>query len=86
MTIGDIRGPGTFTLDMSLSRIFKITERQQIEIRGEAFNVPNHFRPGSTPSGSSLAMLQATTNGSNFGQIQIAADPRIMQFAIKYQF
>ena len=86
MTIGEIRGPGTFTLDMSLSRLFKITERQQIEIRAEAFNVPNHFRPGSTPSGSSLMMLQAVTNGSNFGQIQIAADPRIMQFAIKYQF
>jgi hypothetical protein len=86
MGVGTIVGPGTVTLDMSLSRIFAIRERYKLEFRAEAFNVPNTFRPGSTPSGSSIAVLQTAFNAGNFGQMQIAADPRIMQFALKFGF
>ncbi|MBV9294719.1 MAG: hypothetical protein JO145_04035, partial [Acidobacteriaceae bacterium] len=46
-----IEGPGAWNLDTALSRIFRVTERQQMDFRAEAFNVLNHPRfnlPGST--------------------------------------
>ncbi len=73
-----LQGPGAWDLDAALSRIFRISERQQMDFRAEAFNVFNHARfnnPGSTMS--SL---------STFGVIQSALDPRILQFALKYSF
>ncbi len=81
-----VQGPGTFTLDMSLFRDFRLTERQDIEFRAEAFNLPNHFRPGNPPAGVSTTQISTAANASNFGQIQLAADPRILQFALKYHF
>jgi hypothetical protein len=38
---GAIRGPGAFVLNAALSRTFPIREHQTLEIRGEAFNLPN---------------------------------------------
>ena len=70
-------GPHTWFFDMALSRTFTIREMQRIEVRAEAFNVLNSFRPGP-PS--------TTLNSNTFGQIRTALDPRIMQFALKYAF
>ncbi len=83
---GSISGPGSFTLDASLSKQFRITERQRLEIRYEVFNIPNHWRPGFPPAGVSTATLQTARNAGNFGQMQVFGDPRIMQFALKYIF
>ena len=61
-----------------MARVFRIHERQNIELRGEAFNLPNFFlrgNPGTTFS-----------NLATFGQVTTALNPRIMQFAIKYVF
>jgi hypothetical protein len=81
-----IHGPGTFTLDASLSRQFKVTEHQRLEIRAEAFNIPNHWRPGFAPAGVSTTTLNTTRSSGTFGQVQVFGDPRIMQFALKYLF
>jgi hypothetical protein len=83
---GSIYGPGSFTLDASLSRQFKITERQRLEIRYEVFNIPNHWRPGFAPAGVSTTTLNTARNSATFGQMQVFGDPRIMQFALKYIF
>ena len=83
---GSIHGPGSFTLDASLSRQFKITERQRLEIRYEVFNIPNHWRPGFAPAGVSTTTLNTARNSATFGQMQVFGDPRIMQFALKYIF
>lgn len=72
-----IRGPGRITIDMALTRRFQIRENQTFEFRAEAFNLPNHMNPGN-PS--------TALTGSTFGQIRSAADPRIVQFAVKYVF
>jgi len=79
--------PATWQFDVALSRAFRITERQRVEIRADAFNVTNSFHPGNpptsfTPGGTALTQV----SNSFFGQIRTALDPRIMQFALKYVF
>jgi hypothetical protein len=71
-------GPSFFTIDTALSRIFRIRERQSVEIRGEAFNLSNSVRRFSPGLNISAA--------NTFNRILNADDPRIMQFAIKYVF
>ena len=72
-----LRGPKTWTMDMSLSRRFQIRESQRFEVRAEAFNFFNHFRPGDPT---------AAINSPIFGKIVSALDPRILQFAAKFIF
>jgi len=74
----NILGPGSFQFDMSLVRSFAVRERQKVEIRAEAFNLLNHYRPGAPAA--SIGTL------ASFGQITAGGDPRIMQFAFKYIF
>ncbi len=79
--------PGVFTFDTSVSRIFPIRERLQVEFRFDAFNVLNHFNPKLGDPGS----IQGQ-NSANFGRITSAPtagflpsqwDPRVLQFATK---
>jgi hypothetical protein len=72
-----LRGPKTWSFDMALTRSFALTETQRLEVRAEAFNVTNSFRPGNP---------NVTLNNNTFGQIRTALDPRIFQFALKYVF
>ena len=74
---GTLRGPMTWNLDIALSRRLQLGENKRIELRAEAFNVLNKFRPNDPNS---------TLNNVNFGRITSAQDPRIMQFALKYLF
>ena len=76
---------------MSLSRGFNLREAQSLDVRAEAFNVTNSFRPAGIAGAPSLAggvgSGNATALSSNtFGQIRNALDPRILQFAVKYVF
>jgi hypothetical protein len=80
----DVQGPSTWAFDLSLSRTFRLYENQRLEVRAEAYNVTNSFRPSISTSGSSL--LGASLNSSTFGQIHNSLDPRVMQFPLKYVF
>ena len=62
---------------MGLTRKFQIREGQTLGFRAEAFNVPNHVN-----SGLPITVL----SNSTFGKILTAADPRVMQMALKYVF
>lgn len=73
----NIEGPGAFTFDLAVMRMFPVTERQRVEARAEAFNVLNHPVFGNPRS---------TLTDSNIGRILSAGDPRILQFALKYIF
>jgi hypothetical protein len=73
----NIRGVNEWTFDMSLSRIFQVTEGQRLEFRAEAYNLTNSFRPANPDT---------DINNSQFGVIRTARDARIMQFALKYVF
>ena len=73
----NIKGPGVVTLDMSLVRSFVIREGMNLQVRGEAFNLPNKVN---------LLLPVATLNSGSFGLIQTASDPRIVQIAMKFLF
>jgi hypothetical protein len=70
-------GPGQRFLDLSLVRSFRFGNSQRIEARIESFNAFNWFM---------LNNPVTVRNNPLFGQITSAGDPRIMQFALKYQF
>ena len=72
-----ILAPGSINIDMGLTRTFKIRESQSIQVRAEAFNLPNHVNPDKP---------DATLTNSTFGRILSAADGRTMQMALKYVF
>jgi Carboxypeptidase regulatory-like domain len=74
-----LRLPGAVNTDMALSKAFPLPwEGQRIQFRAEAFNVFNNVN-FSNPSLS----LQAP---GTFGEFQAVADPRVMQFALRYEF
>ena len=73
----NVLGPGLIQIDMGVTRTFKVRETQSVQFRAEAFNVPNHMNP----SNPVMAL-----NNTVFGKIQAAADPRILQLALKYVF
>jgi hypothetical protein len=70
-------GPGSRVVDLSLVRSFRFADTHRIEARIEAFNAFNWFRWGNPVT---------NLNNANFGRILSAGEPRIMQFALKYQF
>ncbi len=95
-TRGQFRGPGRWAADLVLARMLRLGTGQQIELRAEAFNVFNTVRWGTPiinlsnrnfgrilPQGTAaLASGGTPDRASQFG----ADDPRILQFALKYQF
>lgn len=77
-----LRQPGVVNLDFALTKSFPLKlgpfgERQKIDFRAEAFNIFNHANFGRP---------DRTLTHSTFGEILSAADPRILQFAIRFSF
>jgi hypothetical protein len=70
--------PGLATLDTAIIKIIPIRERYKLQFRSEFFNAlnrPNFNAPFATRS-----------NLARFGRLESAADPRIIQFALKMLF
>jgi carboxypeptidase family protein len=70
-------GPGLNNFDMALAKSTKITESKELQLRFEAFNLFNHAQ-FLNPGGE--------INADNFGQVQGARNPRIMQIGAKFLF
>jgi hypothetical protein len=70
-------GPGVINTDFGLSKRVRLTERQTLELRGEAFNLFNHTN-FNNPQGS----IASTA----FGRITTALDPRLVQITARYFF
>jgi outer membrane receptor protein involved in Fe transport len=73
-----LRGPGAFSSDIGLMKFFPINEKIRLQFRAELFNAFN------TPRFNNPFATQNTP--SRFGKIEGAADPRIVQFALKIAF
>jgi hypothetical protein len=70
-------GPGTFSLNTSLSRRFRLGEQRAVQFRWEAFNVTNH---------TSLGLPQTQVDVLNGATISSAKAPRQMQLALRVEF
>jgi hypothetical protein len=76
--LGFVRGPGRINTDLTLSKNFLISERWgSLEFRAAAFNVFNHTQLGNPDT---------SLDGSTFGQITSAFDPRQLQLSLRYRF
>jgi hypothetical protein len=73
-----IIGPGVINWDFSALKDFRISERHNLELRWEVFNLPNHplwDAPGGTVGAPNYGVISATK-----------IDNRQMQLALRYQF
>jgi len=71
-------GPHISNTDFAVLKTIGLSETRRIDFRAEFFNIFNHtqfFNPDGNFS-----------DGSQFGQITQARDPRLMQFALKFFF
>lgn len=73
-----LRGMKSFNIDASLQKSFPLTERLNLMLRGEFFNLLNHANFGLP--GSSVA------SPNTLGIINGAADPRILQLGARLSF
>ncbi|HEU0122977.1 MAG TPA: carboxypeptidase-like regulatory domain-containing protein [Bryobacteraceae bacterium] len=74
-----LRGPSMSNFDISLGKFFAMPfEGHRIQVRAEAFNAFNNVN--FTTANLSLA------NPSSFGQFTAVMAPRVMQFALRYEF
>jgi hypothetical protein len=79
-----LRGDGYFGVDLGLAKRWKMpwSEKESLQLRWEVFNVSN----------SSRFDVQSTNNaidsfGSSFGNYtRLLTNPRVMQFALRYEF
>ena len=72
-----VRGPGLQQADLMIGKTLRITERLNVELRAEAFNVSN-TPPLNDPNGS--------FGSAAFGSIASAGNPRVFEFAGKFHF
>jgi len=71
-------GPGEFQTDIGILKNTNIGERYRLQFRGEIYNLFNHtqfFQPDGN-----------ITDGTDFGRVKRARDPRLVQFALKFYF
>jgi hypothetical protein len=76
-TRGNIIGPGYQKWDVTLAKTFRFRENVSLQFRAEAYNVFNH----TNFSGVGTSFGTAT-----FGQITSTRDPRLIQFALKFNY
>ena len=80
----ELRGPGSFNIDMGLSKEWKINERQNLKLSWEVFNVTNSVR---FDAGNIQNVNNYTDSPSSFGNfINTLFKPRVMQLGARYTF
>ena len=83
-----MRGPGQANFDFSITKETAIGENQKVQFRSEFFNVFNHpqFAIPTGAAGINNQSLYAN-NAALFGVITgTSVNPRLIQFALRYQF
>jgi len=79
--VGILRGPSQLNLDLAILRNVRVTETSSLQFRAEFFNFTN------TPKFGQPVNDFATVGSGAFGVISsTVSNPRIVQFALKYNF
>jgi hypothetical protein len=82
-TRNNFRGQGFFGIDMGVNKNFHITERQTLRFSAYAYNLTNSVRFDP----ATITFNGALTNPSTLGQYSgTLTKPRVMEFALRYQF
>jgi len=79
-----IRGDGFFGVDLGLSKRWTMpwAEKQSLQLRWEVFNVTN-----STRFDAQSSLNAIDSYGAQFGNYtRLLTNPRVMQFALRYEF
>jgi hypothetical protein len=79
-----IRGDGYFGVDLGLAKRWKMpwSERQSLQLRWEVFNVSNSVRFDAQSVNAFIDVY-----GNSFGNYtRLLTNPRVMQFALRYEF
>jgi hypothetical protein len=84
-TLPDVRAPGTINWDISVLKSVLVTERVNLQLRAEAFNVFNHVNLG-LPNSGFVAGPDGKNSSGSFGVITSARDPRQIQLGLKVRF
>jgi hypothetical protein len=74
-------GPGINNFDMALMKDTKIGESKMVQFRAEAFNIFNHAQFQSQSVNGNYS-----SGAGTFGYVTGAANPRVMQVALKFLF
>jgi hypothetical protein len=83
-----MENPGLFNVDMAI-KYFPIHERIRFQFRSEFFNLLNDVNftvPGLGSANPNQSAAGNRAGTSSFGKLTLAADPRILQFALKLIF
>jgi hypothetical protein len=84
-----LRGPGFFNLNMSLSRLFPLSEKLKLQFRGEAFNLtntPSFANPGTAINNATFQNGRITDYGGYALVTSTVTDPRQLQVSATLRF
>jgi len=83
-----LTGPGRNNWDLSLFKNFSFTERVGLQFRFETFNTWNHtqWRGVNTGCADTVGPDEVCGTASNFGQVNGAWSPRVIQLGLKFTF
>ena len=86
-----VRGPNEVDTNITVARVFNLSEKLRFTIRLEAYNVLNHtnFTPSTTIGELPIAANAAGMpyfNAPNFGLITSAGQARFLQLAARFDF
>jgi hypothetical protein len=84
-----LRGNGYADWDMSLYKSWKMPYREthSLQFRWDVFNVTNLTRFNAQSVGSSALLTSLAQQSTNFGAYtSLLTQPRVMQFALRYEF
>jgi hypothetical protein len=85
----NLRGPGFFGVDLGLAKRWKMpwSEGQSLQFRWEVFNVTNSVRFDVQSANAYEGGSLENGNSANFGNFSgTLTNPRIVQFALRYEF
>jgi hypothetical protein len=72
-----LRGPGSWNLDLSLAKSFRVTESKKLELKADMLNALNH---------TNYSGVATNLSGNNFGEATPSDASRVIQLQLRLAF